>query len=281
MLIRVGYELGFEVPAPVTMLLKLYLHPSVASQVRDPEQLTVTPETVVEEFQDKYGNRVGRLTLPAGSVRISSQAVVEQGIAPDPVNWSAQQVPIPELPVAVLPYLLGSRYCEVDRLSEIAWELFGQTPTGWARVQAVCDWVHHHIRFGYEYARPTKSAYEVYLEGTGVCRDFTHLAVTFCRCLHIPARCAAGYLGDIGIPPQPLPMDFSAWFEVYLDHQWYTFDARHNTPRIGRILMTRGRDAVDTALTTSFGQVNLTQFQVWTTELTTAAGSEQAHPPLT
>jgi transglutaminase-like putative cysteine protease len=155
----------------------------------------------------------------------------------------------------------------VDLLSEIAWELFGQTPPGWARVQAVCDWVHSHIRFGYEYARGTKTAYDVYRERKGVCRDFNHLALTFCRCLNIPARYASGYLGDIGISPQPLPMDFSAWFEVYLDHQWYTFDARHNTPRIGRILMTRGLDAVDAALTTSFGQVNLTKFKVWTSDV--------------
>ncbi len=167
----------------------------------------------------------------------------------------------------VLPFLLPSRYCEVDRLSEIAWSLFGQTPEGWGRAQAICDWVHHHVQFGYEFARPTKSAYDVYEERKGVCRDFTHLALTFCRCMNIPARYATGYLGDIGVPLSDSPMDFSGWFEVYLGGRWYTFDARHNTPRIGRVVMARGRDAVDVALTTSFGTSNLVKFVVWTDEV--------------
>jgi transglutaminase-like putative cysteine protease len=227
----------------------------------------VQPATKIEEFLDSFGNRTSRLILPAGQIRVHNEAVIENEWKPDIVNWNAQEIPLAELPTQVFPYLMSSRYCEVDLLSEIAWELFGQTPPGWARVQAVCDWVHSHIRFGYEYARGTKTAYDVYRERKGVCRDFNHLALTFCRCLNIPARYASGYLGDIGISPQPLPMDFSAWFEVYLDHQWYTFDARHNTPRIGRILMTRGLDAVDAALTTSFGQVNLTKFKVWTSDV--------------
>jgi transglutaminase-like putative cysteine protease len=267
MLIRVGYDLCFEVQAPVPTLLKLHLHPSLASNLIMSECLKVEPEVTREEFLDGFGNRAVRLTLPTGLVRLSNEAIVEHDGTPDIVNWSAQEVPVQEVPIDVLPYLMGSRYCEVDRLSNIAWKLFGQVPPGWTRVQAICDWIHAHIRFGYEYACSTKTAYETYGERTGVCRDFMHLAITFCRCLHIPARYASGYLGDIGISPQPFPMDFSAWFEVYLDHQWYTFDARNNTPRIGRLLMTRGRDAVDTALTTSFGQVNLTQFLVWTTEL--------------
>jgi transglutaminase-like putative cysteine protease len=270
MLIRVGCELCFDVPLPVPLLLKLYLHPSWMPHVRDSEHLTVEPETRIEEFLDEFGNRAARLTLPAEPVRLFNEAVVEHDGQPDRVNWHAQEVPVPELPLEVLPYLMSSRYCEVDRCSEIAWSLFGHTPTGWARVQAICDWVHTHVRFGYEYARPTKTAYDVYVERTGVCRDFMHLAIAFCRCLNIPARYASGYLGYIGIPPQPVPMDFSAWFEVYLDHQWYTFDARYNTPRIGRILMTRGRDAVDTALTTAFGEVNLTRFTVWTSEVSVA-----------
>jgi transglutaminase-like putative cysteine protease len=179
----------------------------------------------------------------------------------------AQQHSISELPLEVLPYLLSSRYCEVDRLSEIAWELFGQVPDGWTKVQAICDWVHDNIQFGYEYARPTKTAYETYSERTGVCRDYMHLAATFCRCLDIPARCATGYLGDIGVPVSPLPMDFTSWFEAYLDHQWYTFDARHNVPRIGRILMARGQDAVDVALSTSFRPVMLEKLTVWSEEI--------------
>jgi transglutaminase-like putative cysteine protease len=267
MLIRVGYEFGFDAPLPVVMLLKLYLHPSILNQVRQSENLQVEPATKIEEFLDSFGNRTSRLILPDGHIRIHNEAVIENEWKPDIVNWNAQEIPLAELPTQVFPYLMSSRYCEVDLLSEIAWELFGQTPPGWARVQAVCDWVHSHISFGYEYARVTKTAYDVYRERTGVCRDFNHLALTFCRCLNIPARYASGYLGDIGISPQPLPMDFSAWFEVYLDHQWYTFDARHNTPRIGRILMTRGLDAVDASLTTSFGQVNLTKFKVWTSDV--------------
>ncbi len=267
MLIHVGYEFLFDVPSSAPMLLKLYLHPSQLAQVKKSELLRIEPETAVEEFVDGFGNRVGRLVLPAGAVSLWNEAVISDNSQPDVVNHSAQEHPVESLPVDVLPYLLSSRYCEVDRLSEIAWNLFDQTPTGWARVQAICDWVHNHVVFGYEYARPTKTAYEVYTERRGVCRDFAHLAITFCRCLNIPARYAAGYLGDIGVPPSPLPMDFSSWFEAYLDHQWYTFDARHNVPRVGRILMTRGRDAVDTALTTSFKPVNLVKFRVWTDEV--------------
>ena len=267
MLIRLGYEFLFDVPSPVPMLLKLYLHPSQLPKVKKPEELRIEPETSIEEFIDDFGNRVGRLVLPTGRVRLWNETVVCDRSQPDLVNCNAQEIPVELLPVNVLPYLLSSRYCEVDRLSEIAWDLFDQTPTGWRRVQAVCDWVHDHVRFGYEYARSTKTAYEVYTERTGVCRDFAHLAITLCRCLNIPARYAAGYLGDIGIPPQPEPMDFSSWFEVYLDHRWYTFDARHNVPRVGRILMVRGRDAVDTALTTSFQPINLVKFKVWSDEV--------------
>ncbi|MDJ0590654.1 MAG: transglutaminase family protein [Pleurocapsa sp. MO_226.B13] len=267
MLIRVGCELLYDVPSPVPIILKLYLHPSQLSKVKKPEELRVEPEAAVEEFIDEFGNRAARLVLPRGCVRLWNEAVVSDNSQPDPVNCNAQQIPVESLPLDVLPYLFGSRYCEVDRLSEIARELFDRTPTGWRRVQAVCDWVHEHVSFGYEYARPTKTAYEVYTERTGVCRDFAHLAITFCRCLNIPARYAAGYLGDIGIPPQTLPMDFSSWFEVYLDRRWYTFDARYNIPRMGRILMVRGRDAVDTAFTTSFEPINLVEFTVWTDEI--------------
>jgi transglutaminase-like putative cysteine protease len=271
MLIRVGYELLLEAPEPVPTLLQLYLHPSQGPKLTQPEQVQITPPLPIDEFTDGFGNRVGRLLLPSGEVQLCNNVILEDPGCPDVINPAARQHSVQELPPEVLPYLLSSRYCEVDRLSEVAWQLFDQTPTGWARVQAVCDWVHCHIRFGYEYARPTKTAYDVYTERTGVCRDFNHLAIAFCRCLNIPARYATGYLGDIGIPPQPLPMDFSAWFEAYLDHQWYTFDARHNTPRVGRILMARGRDGVDAALMTSFGQVNLKRFRVWTDEVSREA----------
>lgn len=266
MLIRVGYDLVFNLPEPVPMLLLLYVHPSRSGSLRQPDRVRTEPEVPVEEFTDPFGNRCGRVVAPAGRFRLWNDTLVEDGGAPDPVSPGAGQQPVGDLPPGVLPYLLASRYCEVDRLSETAWQLFGQTPPGWARVQAVCDWVHDHVTFGYPYARPTKTAYDVFTERQGVCRDFMHLAITFCRCLNVPARYATGYLGDIGVPPAPFPMDFSAWFEVYLGGRWHTFDARHNMPRIGRVLMARGRDAVDTALTTSFGAAPLEQFTVWTEE---------------
>ena len=266
MLIRIGYEIAFESSVSVPMMVMLYTHPSRANNLKHPEIVRTDPEVDIQEYTDSFGNRCGRLVAPIGQLRIWSHSLIEDTGQPDSVNWNAQQIPVPDLPAETLQYLLSSRYCEVDQLSDIAWNLFGQTPQGWERVQAVCDWVHANIRYGYEYARSTKTAYDVYKEGTGVCRDFTHLALTFCRCLNIPARYASGYLGDIGVAPLPTPMDFHAWFEVYLDGQWYTFDARHNVPRVGRVLMSRGRDAVDVALTTSFGPNKLVKFNVWANE---------------
>lgn len=260
MLIRIGYEIVFDLPVAVPMMLMLYTHPSRAGTIKKPEQFKIEPDIPVEEFIDSFGNRCGRIVAPAGQLRLWNDAIVEDSGQPDPVNWNADQLAVPDLPAETLQYLLSSRYCEVDLLSDIAWNLFGQTPPGWARVQAICDWIHANVRYGYEYARPTKTAYEVYKERAGVCRDFTHLAITFCRCLNIPARYASGYLGDIGVAPMPTPMDFHAWFEVFLDGQWHTFDARHNVPRVGRVLIARGRDAVDVALTTSFGPNKLVKF---------------------
>jgi transglutaminase-like putative cysteine protease len=258
MLIRIGFEIVFNVPAPVPILFVLSTHPERDYSIRRPGRLQVEPYVPVEEFRDSFGNRCGRLVAPG-----------------------AVQHPVQDLPSDVLPYLLPSRYCEVDRLSDIAWNLFGHTPEGWSRAQAICDWVHGHVTFGYKYARPTKSAYDVYEERRGVCRDFTHLALTFCRCMNIPARYATGYLGEIGVPLSPDPMDFSGWFEVYLGDRWYTMDARHNHPRIGRIVMARGRDAVDVALTTSFGTSTLAKFVVWTDEVGPEALAEpQAIKPI-
>lgn len=267
MLIRIGYEIIFDSPAPVPMILMLYTHPSRAGTIKRPDQLRLDPDIPIEEFTDGFGNRCGRIVAPLGRLRLWNDALVEDSGQPDRVNWNAQQHPVPDLPAETLQYLLGSRYCEVDRLSDVAWNLFGQSSPGWDRVQAICDWVHSNIRYGYEYARSTKTAYDVYTERTGVCRDFTHLAITFCRCLNIPARYASGYLGDIGVAPLPTPMDFHAWFEVFLNGQWYAFDARHNVRRVGRVLMARGRDAVDVALTTSFGANKLVKFNVWASEV--------------
>jgi transglutaminase-like putative cysteine protease len=267
MLIRLGYELVFNLAEPVPMLLLLYTHPSRAASLRQPDRVRTEPSVPVSEFIDWFGNRCGRVVAPAGRFRVWNDTVIEDSGEPDPVCPDAPQHAVEDLPAEALQFLLASRYCEVDELSEVAWQLFGTTPPGWARVQAVCDWVHDHVTFGYQHARPTKTAYDVYTERKGVCRDFMHLAITFCRCLNIPARYATGYLGDIGVPAAPSPMDFSAWFEVFLGGRWYTFDARHHVPRIGRVLMARGRDAVDVALTTSFGAAPLERFTVQTDEL--------------
>lgn len=267
MLIRIGFEIVFEVPEPSPMLLLLGLRPEREASIRRPGGLRSEPHVPIESFLDGFGNRCARLVAPAGAFRLWDDLIVEDDGKPDIVAADARQHPVQDLPSDTLVYLLGSRYCEVDRLSDIAWRLFGGTPEGWGRVQAICDWVHQHVKFGYQFARPTKTAFDVYEERTGVCRDFTHLALTLCRCMNIPARYVTGYLGDIGVPAQPHPMDFSGWFEVYLGDRWYTFDARHNEPRIGRVLMAHGRDAVDVALTTSFGTTRLEKFAVWTDEV--------------
>jgi transglutaminase-like putative cysteine protease len=268
MLIRVGFEVAFNSPAPTAMLLTLYLHPSRAPTVRKPEWLKVVPPVTTSEYIDSFGNRCGRVFVPAGRVVFSNDAIVEDCGLPDLQVWNSLQHNVPDLPSEVLMFLLASRYCEVDsELKEIAWRLFSGTPFGWPRVQAICNFVHQHIRFDYQQARANRSARDIYYERAGVCRDFMHLAITFCRCMNIPARYCTGYLGDIGIPLQPSPMDFSAWFEAYLGGQWYIFDARHNVPRIGRVLMARGRDAADVALTTTFGMNTLQSFKVWTDEV--------------
>jgi len=267
MLIRLGYEMVFEAPAPTPMLAMLYIHPSQAISLLEADRVHVEPGAYVKEFTDTLGNRCGWVVIPSGKVRLWNNTLIEVSGEPDPVRAFAPQQPVEELQPEVLPFLLGSRYCEIDQLMEVAWSLFGQTPLGWARVQAVCDWVHANIQFGYQFARPSKSARDVYHERTGVCRDLNHLALTFCRCLGIPARYVSGYLGDIGVPASPCPMDFSGWFEAYLGGRWYTFDARHNTPRVGRVVMARGRDAGDVAMTTSFGPTKLEKFTVFTDEV--------------
>jgi transglutaminase-like putative cysteine protease len=219
----------------------------------------------VTSYFDSFGNRCVRFVAPQGHLRLSSSTLLQDSGEPDEVNWAACQSAVGDLPNEILRYLLNSRYCEVDRLSSVAFELFGQTSPGWARVQAICNWVHNKVTFNYQHARPTKTAMDVFTERVGVCRDFQHLAITFCRAMNIPARYATGYLGDIGVPVR-LPMDFSAWFEVWLDNRWWAFDARNNVPRIGRILMATGLDAADVALTTSFGQADLSYFFVVTEE---------------
>jgi transglutaminase-like putative cysteine protease len=266
MLLRLGYDLQFEIPAPVPMVALLHVHPSRTADLRSPDELLVDPAVKKETFIDSFGNRCSRFLAPEGPLRLSSSTLIYDSGREDPVSPDAHELPVEKLPHDALRYLYNSRYCEVDRFSTIALELFGTVPPGWSRVQAVCDWVHTRITFGYQYARATKTALDVFTERCGVCRDFQHLAVTLCRALNIPARYVTGYLGDIGVPKSASPMDFSAWFEVYLEDRWWTFDARHNTPRIGRVLMATGRDASDVAMTTSFGVAELKQFSVVTEE---------------
>lgn len=265
MLIRVGYELEFEFQAATPMLAMLNVHPSRSLDLIEPDELETVPGIPLAHYYDDFGNRCTRFVAPQGRLQLSCSTLVRDSGLPDPVKSSARECPVGDLPPEALMFLLASRYCEVDRFGEIAHEAFGKTPFGWARVQAICNWVHQRVRFDYAAARPTKTALDVFTERVGVCRDFQHLAITLCRAMNIPARYATGYLGDIGVPPGG-PMDFSAWFEVYLDNRWWTFDARHDTPRIGRVLMAVGRDAADVALTTSFGQADLKSFFVVTAE---------------
>jgi transglutaminase-like putative cysteine protease len=270
MLIRFGYEIRFQLAAPTPMVLLLSPHSSTHNRLLYPEAIQVEPSISLHRYTDIFGNEATRLLAPVGDLRLFYNAVMKDNGLPDPVRLDAEQWPVERLPDEVLPFLFDSRYCEVEKLANTAWQLFGSTSPGWKRVQAICDWVHANVEFGYQYARNTRTAHEVYQERQGVCRDFTHLAVAFCRAMNIPARYCNGYLGDIGVPPDPSPMDFNAWFEVFLDGEWFTFDARHNISRVGRILVSRGKDAKDTAMTTSFGQHDLIQFTVWTDEVSAA-----------
>ena len=266
MLIRAGYSISFDADTPTPLMAMLSIHPSRNKDLRTPHRIVTTPEVPVYDYLDAFGNVCTRVTVPAGGLRLSCDYTIEDSGEPDRITPDAIQHPIEDLPNEVLVYLLGSRYCETDRLSDTAWSLFGHVTPGWERVQAIVAFTHNHVEFGYHHARPTKTAWDAHQEQQGVCRDFAHLAVTLCRCMNIPARYCTGYLGDIGVPVNGA-MDFSAWFDVYLGGAWHTFDARHNRPRIGRILMARGRDATDTALTTAFGPARLADFDVHTDEV--------------
>jgi transglutaminase-like putative cysteine protease len=266
MRIRAGFELVYDCPQPTPMIFNLNVHFSRMSDLIGRNDIIVDPPVPVDAYRDSFGNWCTRIVAPAGLTRITSEALLRDSGKHDSVSPDAQQHAVADLPEETLLFLLGSRYCETDRLSEIAWGLFGNAPTGWGRVQAICDYVHHHIKFGYHHARMTRSALEAYHDRTGVCRDYAHLAVALCRCMNIPARYCTGYMGDIGVPVVD-PMDFSAWFEAYLGGRWHTFDARNNVPRIGRILIARGRDAADVAISSTFGPNVLTRFKVWTEQV--------------
>lgn len=267
MKIRAGYEISYECPQPTPMILQLSVHPTRIEDLLSWDPVRFDPPVRANTYHDSFGNFCHVITAPKGRLTISTDFTIKDSGETDEVAPQAEQHPLQVLPVEALIYLLGSRYCETDRLSDTAWSLFGHLPKGWPLVQAICHYVHNHIKFGYQHADPTMSAWEVYNKRQGVCRDFAHLAITFCRCMNIPARYCTGYLGDIGVPPDDAPMDFSAWFEVYLDGRWHTVDARHNKPRIGRILMARGRDATDAAISTAFGANSLVKFTVITEEV--------------
>jgi transglutaminase-like putative cysteine protease len=270
MLIRLGYDIELEIKEAMTVVALLNVHQSRTPDLREPDEIHLSPESPRKQYIDTFGNVCTRIQARQGPLRLWSSTLIEDSGLPDAADWNAPQLAVEQLPVETLQFLIASRYCEVDRLSDIAWQLFCNTQPGWPRVQAICDWVHQHITFGYHFARPTKSALDVYADRQGVCRDFQHLAIALCRAMHIPARYATGYLGDFGVPVV-LPMDFSAWFEVWLGDRWWTFDARNNQPRIGRVLMATGRDAADVALTTSFGVSWLNHFSVVSDEVVEAS----------
>jgi transglutaminase-like putative cysteine protease len=267
MLIRAGYQIAVECQHETPLMALLSVHPTRASSLRTPAIIYSSGPAPLIAGMDEYGNLRTRTLAPAGTLRLSTDFVIEDSGMPDEYAPYADEALISQLPDEVFLFLMGSRYCETDRLSELAWSMFGGTPRGWSRVQAIADYVHRRLTFGYQFARSTRTAWEAHEEQVGVCRDFAHLAIALCRCMNIPARYATGYLGDIGVPLVRSPMDFSAWFEVFLGGRWFTFDARHNQPRVGRILMARGRDAADCAITTTFGESRLTEFKVVTEEV--------------
>ena len=282
MRVRAGFDLAFETFGPTPMNLLLNVRPERQGDLETLETIVFDPPVPATRHVDCFGNVATRILAPGGRIAMSADFVIRDCGEPDEVAPDAREIPVQDLPDEVLPFLLGSRYCDTDKLSQTAWNAFGSLPTGWSRVQAIVDYAHQRLRFDYQQADATRTAHDGHGQQVGVCRDFAHLAITLCRCMNIPARYATGYLGDIGVPKDPAPMDFSAWFEVFLEGRegprWYTFDARHNKPRIARIVMARGRDAADCALTTSFGPAHLLQFDVHTDEL--AAEDEEASLPI-
>jgi transglutaminase-like putative cysteine protease len=274
--IKVGCDLHFEFPQPTPMIVVLSVHYSRVSDLEQPDYVVTRPRVPLEGYRDSFGNWCYRFVAPAGHFEISTDAVVRDSGEWDAIVRDAAEQPVEQLPADAIQYLLGSRYCETDRLMDEAWRLFGTVPPGWSRVQAICDYVHDYLTFGYEHARPTRTAYEAFVERRGVCRDYAHLALTFCRCLNIPTRYCTGYITDVGLPPPYEPMDFAAWIEVYLGGRWHAFDPRNNAPRIGRVLVAQGRDAADVPLTHSFGPNTLSKFLVWAEEAAPIAAAASA-----
>ncbi|MBP1179287.1 transglutaminase-like domain-containing protein [Methylobacterium sp. PvR107] len=266
MRILVGCEMTYEFLQPTPVIATLNVHASRFSDLERPDYLITSPAVPLDGYRDSFGNWCNRMVAPAGRFTLKTDTIVRDHGRGDLQEADAQEIAVEKLPSDTVLFLLGSRYCETDRLSSIAWDLFGHFPPGWGRVQAICDYVHERITFGYEHARPTRTAFDVFEEQHGVCRDYAHLAITFCRCLNIPTRYCNGYVSDIGLPLPHAPGDFAAWMEVYLGGRWHTFDPRNNSSRIGRILISYGRDAADVPLTLTFGANNLVGFHVTTEE---------------
>jgi transglutaminase-like putative cysteine protease len=264
MSIRGGYNLAFDCLDYTPMVLAIHIRPEEVKKLVEPEVFTLFPETPYDQYLDSFGNRCTRLVAPPGRLSIWNRFTLAHDGLPEELPVSAYQHAVPELPEDTLQYLLGSRYCDTQKLQTLAWSLFGGYWRGWSVVKAILDYTHERIRFSYAGARDERTAFDAHEEQVGVCRDYAHLAISLCRCMNIPARYCTGYLGDIGVPADPAPMDFSAWFEVYMGGRWWTLDARHNQPRIGRILVARGRDAADVAISTAFGNAKLSEFKVIT-----------------
>lgn len=270
MRLRIGYELIYEFPQPTPAILVVNVHSSRAADLIVLDDLVAEPHTPISAYYDSFGNHCHRILAPAGRLRLTTDALISDSGRPDEVDWAAGQDKVQDLPEDTLVFLLGSRYCETDLLSDTAWQLFSGTAPGHARVHAICDFVHRHISFDYQSARATRSASEAFRERVGVCRDYAHLAIAFCRCMNIPARYCTGYLSDIGTPLPHPPGDFAAWLEAWIGGRWHLFDPRNHVPRIGRVLMARGRDASDVAIATTFGPNRLESFRVWADEMTGA-----------
>ena len=275
MRLRLGCRLSFELPAETPMILLLNVHYSRAGDLERPDLLVTDPAVAIEAYRDSFGNWCNRLVAPAGRFTVSIDGIIRDSGLSDPVEQNAKQHPVEQLPSDVIRYLLPSRYCESDVLSDFAWNRFDGGPHGWQRVQSVCDFVHEHVTFGYEHSRPTRTAVETLTEGIGVCRDYTHLAIALCRSLNIPARYCTGYVSDIGQPPPYAPMDFAAWMEVYLGGKWWVFDPRNNDIRFGRVLIAQGQDAADVPLTHTFGTHELKDFKVWIEDADKVSGASE------
>ena len=281
MQLRIGYELVYDFTQPTPIILVVNVHDSRAKDLVVPDEPVTDPALPSAAYHDGFGNLCHRVMAPAGRFRISTSSVINDSGLPDRLTRDADQHTVEDLPEDTLVFLLGSRYCETDLLLERAWQLFGGLPPGFARVQAICDYVHNHIQFDYQAARATRSAMQAYHERVGVCRDYAHLAIAFCRCMNIPARYCTGYLSDIGTPLPWAVGDFAAWVEAFIGGRWHLFDPRNNVPRIGRVLMARGRDAADVAIATTFGPNRLERFTVWTDENPRTVPASFASDPAT